>query len=152
MQAPLKSWLASHLLTLRWLQQVTDSSPRSVEQGRTTAQEGGGMGINIYWIILQSLRIIIPESLCYGLNCVKCVKALVTQSCLTLGDPMVCSPPGSSVHGIVQARILEWVAMPSSRGSSQPRDRTQVSCIAGRFFTIWATSEAHGVNCTPSNS
>ena len=88
MQAPLKSLLASHLLTLHWLQQVTDSSPRSVEQGRTTAQEGGGMGINIYWIILQSLTIIIPKNLCYGLNCVKCVKALVTQSCLTLCDPI----------------------------------------------------------------
>ena len=48
---------------------------------------------------------------------------------------MDCSPPGSSVHGILQARILEWVAISSSRESSQPRDRTQVSCIAGRFFT-----------------
>ena len=52
------------------------------------------------------------------------------------------SPPGSSVHGIVQARILEWVAISSSRGSSQPRDQTQVSCIAGRCFTIWVTREA----------
>ena len=50
--------------------------------------------------------------------------------------------PGFSVHGILQARILEWVAMPSSRGSSRSRDWTQVSCIAGRFFTIWATREA----------
>ena len=56
---------------------------------------------------------------------------LVAQPCPTLCDPMDCSPPGSSVHGILQARILEWVAMPSSRGSSQPRDRTQVSFIAG---------------------
>ena len=61
---------------------------------------------------------------------------LVTQSCLTLCDPMDCSPPGFSVHGILRARMLEWVAMPSSRGSSQPRDRTQVSYISGRFFTI----------------
>ena len=53
--------------------------------------------------------------------------------------PIDCS---SSVHGILQERILEWVAMPSSRGSSQPRDRTQVSHIAGRFSTIWATREA----------
>ena len=53
------------------------------------------------------------------------------------------SPLGSSVHGILQAGILEWVAVPSSRGSSPPRDRTQVSCIAGRFFTIWATRETH---------
>ena len=56
-------------------------------------------------------------------------------------DPMDCSPPGLSVHGILQARILEWVAIPSSRGSSQPRDWTQVSHIAGGFFTIWATKE-----------
>ena len=55
---------------------------------------------------------------------------------------MDCSMPGSSVQGILQARRLEWVAMPFSRGSSWPRDWTQVSCIADRFFTIWATREA----------
>ena len=72
-----------------------------------------------------------------------CIYALclVTQPCLSLCDPMDCSPPGSSVQGIFQARILEWVAIPSSRGSSQTRDGTQVSHIAGRFFTIWATRE-----------
>ena len=52
------------------------------------------------------------------------------------------SPPGSSVHGIFQARILEWIAIPFSRGSSQSRDWMQVSWIAGRFFTVWATREA----------
>ena len=52
------------------------------------------------------------------------------QSCLTLCDPMHCSPPGSSVHGIFPARILEWVATSFSRGSSQPRDRTRISCIS----------------------
>ena len=67
---------------------------------------------------------------------------LVAQSCPTLCDPMDCNPPGSSVHEIFQARILEWVAVSFSRGSSQPRDRTRVSCTAGRFFTIWATREA----------
>ena len=64
------------------------------------------------------------------------VLCLVAQSCPTLCDSMNCSLPGSSVHGILQARTLEWDAMPSSSGSSQPRDRTQVFCIAGRFFTI----------------
>ena len=64
------------------------------------------------------------------------------QSCPTLCDPRYCSPPGSSVHGILQARILKWVAIPFSRGSSWPMDWTRVSCIAGRFFTIWATKEA----------
>ena len=58
----------------------------------------------------------------------------VAQSYPTLCDPMDCSPPGSSVCGILQARILEWVAISSSRGSSQRRDQTCVSCIAGRFF------------------
>ena len=67
---------------------------------------------------------------------------LVTQSCLTLCDPMDCSPPGSSVHGILQARILEWVAISFSRGSSQLSDQTQVSHIAGGFFTSWAIKEA----------
>ena len=66
----------------------------------------------------------------------------VAQSCPTLCHPVDCSPPGSSVHGILQARILEWVAISFSRGSSWPRDRTQVSCIAGRHFTLWATREA----------
>ena len=63
------------------------------------------------------------------------VKELVTQSCPTLCDPGNCSPPGSSVHGILQARMPEWVAMSFSKGSSQPREWTWVSCIAGTFFT-----------------
>ena len=65
----------------------------------------------------------------------------VAQSCLTLWDPMDCSPPGSSVHGIFQARILEWVAISYSRRSSPPRDWTRVSRIVDRRFTIWATRE-----------
>ena len=67
---------------------------------------------------------------------------LAAQLCPALCDPMDCSPPGSSVHGILQARILEWVTTLSSRGSFQPRDWTQVSGITGRIFTIWATSVA----------
>ena len=71
-----------------------------------------------------------------GLTYTHCGSVLVAQSCLTLCNRVDYSLPGSSVHGILQARILEWVAMPSSRGSSQPRDRIWVSSIAGRFFTI----------------
>ena len=67
---------------------------------------------------------------------------LATMSCPILCDPTDCSPPGSSVRGILQARILEWVAMPSSRELSQTRDQTQVSRIAGRFFIAWAIREA----------
>ena len=66
----------------------------------------------------------------------------VADLCLTLGDPMDCSLPCSFIHGIFQARILEWVAISFSRGPSWPRDWTQVSCIRGRPITIWATRES----------
>ena len=70
------------------------------------------------------------------------VKMLVAQLCTTLCNPMDCSPPGNSVHRILPLTILEWVAIPFSRESSWPRDWSQVTRIAGRFFTIWATMEA----------
>ena len=63
----------------------------------------------------------------------------VAQSCLPLCDHMDYSPPGPSVRGILQARILEWVAIPFSRGSSWPRDQIWVSSITGGFFNVWAT-------------
>ena len=72
----------------------------------------------------------------------KSVCVLVAQSCPTLWDPMNYSPPGSSVHGTLQARILEWDAISFSRRFSRPRNQTEVSSIAGRRFTVWATKEA----------
>ena len=75
-----------------------------------------------HWLQIRASHVLL-------LTCV-----LVVQLCPTLCDPMDCSPPGSSVHGILQAGILEWVAIAFSRGSSRPRDWTQVSCIAARFF------------------
>ena len=74
--------------------------------------------------------------------CVCVCVCLVAQSCPALWDPVDCSPPGSSVHGILQAKILECVTIPFSRGSSPPRDQTWVSCIAGGFFTNWAIKKA----------
>ena len=68
----------------------------------------------------------------------------VAQLCPTLFDPMDSSRPGSSVHGIFQATVLEWIAISFSRGSSQPRDQTRVSCIVDRSFTVWATREIQG--------
>ena len=65
----------------------------------------------------------------------------VAQSCPTLCDPMDCIPPGSSIHGVLQARVLEWGAISFSRGSSRPRDRTWVSRIPGRCFNLWPTRE-----------
>ena len=69
------------------------------------------------------------------------MKVLVAQLCPTLCNPMDRSPPGSSVHGILQAGILECIDIPFSRASFQSRDWTWVSCIAGEFFTVWATRE-----------
>ena len=79
-----------------------------------------------YIITIQYIIIILKSNENYFLNYQLCVCA---RSCLTLCDPMDCSPPGSSVHGILQARIREWVAVPSSRESSRPRDRTCISCL-----------------------
>jgi len=72
----------------------------------------------------------------------------VAQSCLTVCNPMDCSPQGFSVHGILQARILEWVPISFSRGSSRLRDQTPVSHIAGRHFNFWATQEAQPSHIT----
>ena len=82
----------------------------------------------------------LPYGWCYLHSYYSWKKMKVSQSCPTLCDPM-----DYRVHAILQARILEWIAFPFCRGSSQPRDWTQVSCIAGGFFTSWATGEAHAL-------
>ena len=92
---------------------------------------------------------------CYSLQLTSCdswvwvSECEVAQSCPTLCDPMDCSLPGSSVHGIFQARVLEWVAISFSRGSSQPRDWTRVSRFAGRRFTVWATGKPSVIHTFP---
>ena len=86
--------------------------------------------------------------------CMCLCACLVVQLCPILCDPLDCSPPGSSVHGISQARILEWVSISSSRGSSWPRDWTPVSCVsctAGGFFTRWAIRDAQVIDSKYSN-
>ena len=93
----------------------------------------------LYLIFLSCLRLVIC---CTILSCsaglwlllLQLLKVKVAKSVQLIATPCTIH----TVHGILQARILEWVAFPFSRGSSQPRDRTQVSCIAGRFFTNWA--------------
>ena len=70
----------------------------------------------------------------------------VTQSCLTFPDPMDCSPPGSSIHGIFQARVLEWVAISFFRGSSRPKDRTRVSHVVDRCFTTLQRLQLEGLS------
>ena len=91
--------------------------------------------------ILTYLCSLVSETFNHYQNCNVCMHAchacLVARLCLTLCNPMNYSTPGSSVHGISQARILAWVAISSSRRSSQHRDRTFISCVARRFFTIY---------------
>ena len=91
------------------------------EKGHVDEGIGGESGTN--WEIRIGI---------YTLVWVCSVASVMSNAC----DPMDCSPPGSSVYGILQARILEWVAISFSRGSSQPRDQTLVSHIADRFFTV----------------
>ena len=88
--------------------------------------------------ISLSMRIITSSCISVAANGIG-MKVLVTQSCPTLCNPRDCNLSGSLVHGILQARILEWVAIRFSKGSSRPRDQAWVSCTAGRFFTVWAT-------------
>ena len=101
------------------------------------------------WSLVDSLQLgqlRLPKLRCCCLALVCAHVCLVAQSCPTLGDPMDCSRPGFSVHGILQGRMLEWAANPLSRGSSQPRDLTCIAyvyCIGGGFFTTSATCEAH---------
>ena len=115
------------------------------------------MYIYIYWVtqkicssfpIIKSYRKIQTNILANSIYLV-CVCVflcvLVAQSFLTLRDLMDYSPPGSTVHGILQSRILEWVAISFSMGSSLLRHQTWVSHTAVRFFTIWATREAHSL-------
>ena len=102
------------------------------EWDRGLARKTGDGQIMKCWVGIWSLN----------LNFKECsINVKVTRSCPTLCYPMDCT----SLHGILQARILEWVAIPFSRGSSQYRDLTQVSCIAGRFFTVWTTLSMHKV-------
>ena len=98
----------------------------------------GLISFRIDWLIfLQSKG---PSDVFLSITIRKHCKSILCDSLQPHG---LYSPPGSSLHGILQARILEWVAIFFSRGSSCPRDWTQVSCISGRFFTVWATREAH---------
>ena len=105
---------------------------------------------DFYFIVIKSTYMKSNSCMCVGMKSsqptFKCrvpydseSESEVAQSCPTLCDPRDCSLPGSSIHGIFQASVLEWVAISFSRGSFQPRDRTQVSRIVGRRFTLWAT-------------
>ena len=135
-----------HCWLWRWRKEamslLMQAASRNREQPPANSQQGNGaLNPTTAWnwilkTICKSLEVNpFPELQKETQFCV-CVRRLVVS------DPIDCSWPDSSVHGILQARILEWITIPSSRGSSPSRDQTQVSCIAGRFFIIWATRAA----------
>ena len=97
---------------------------------------------------LLSTRYVSNSSISVCLTNIEWTESVSCSVVLDSLQPMDCSLPGSSVHGILQARVLNWVAIPFSRRSSQPRDWTWVSPIAGRFFTVWATK----IDCNPPNN
>ena len=118
----------------RVLEWVAISFPRGSSQPRDGTWVSHIVGRRFTIWATREVTLLLKYGLC-----------LITQSCLTLCDPMDCSLPASSVRGDLQARILEWVAYPSSRGSSQPRNWTEISCIVDRLFTSWATRETQSL-------
>ena len=122
--------LSMGFLQARILEWVTISFSRGSSRPRdqTWVSCIGGRRFNLWAIREAQFQVYSKVNQLYI-----CMKV---KSSLTLCNPMDCSPPGSSVHGIFQTRVLEWVAISFSRGSSQPRDRTQVSHTAGRCFTV----------------
>ena len=118
--------------------------PGTSRGGSSSGADGGQQSLMLEMRIRPSLPGWVGESLLtsLGLHKWSLLPVKVTELCLTPCDPMDCNLPGSSVHVILQAGTLEWVAIFFSKASSQPRDWTWVSHIVGRFFTIWATREA----------
>ena len=109
---------------------TSESSQSQHQQCRASGRDDSTLQwLPVYFLSFVTIAIL-------SLVCV-----LVAQSCPTICNPVDYSPSGSSVHRVLPARTLEWVTIPFSRCSSQPRDQTRVSCTAGGFFTIWAIRE-----------
>ena len=126
---------------MRWLGGITDSMDVSLSELQVLVIDRESWHAAIHEVTKSWTRLSDWTELNWIDVYIMCV-CLVTQSCLTLCDPMDYSPPGSSVHGDSPDKILEWVAILFSRGSSLARVQTQVSRITGRFFIIWAAREA----------
>ena len=145
-------WVFARVLQVTMRERVCHYKCLFMKQGLTQAFIGftfsWKLALKVYLLVTHRVQLFEtpwtvahPASLSMELK-YAAASAKSLQSCLTLFDPMDHNLRGSSVHGILQATVLGWVAIPFSRGSSQHRDRTQVFSIAGRFFTIWATWEA----------
>ena len=138
-------WLTHYILIVDTMVHSPDppSRPRQTLISSASGNVGGWwLSDELFWNFPQQKRAVLykvtPSS--PGDRC--CCCHLVNKSCLTLCDPTDCSLPGSSVHGISQTKLLEWVAISFSRTSSQSRDRTRISCMGRRILYHWATREA----------
>ena len=156
MLGKIEGWRIRGCQRMRWLDGITDAMNMNLGKLQEMVRDRGAWLATVYEVTKS--QIWLGNSTTAAITCsllvlykVK-VNVLVIRSYPTLDHLMDCRPPGSSVHGIFQTRILEWVVILFSRGSSQPRDWTQVSCIAIRFFTIWATREAPGLYKVGVNS
>ena len=136
-------WMFPINLRIAHACEATSSPPAKKKKKKSnTHSDCTGPFYRCSWVLIEVLfgRWAAREPVWFMLPLRAVLWNLIAQSCLALCNRKDCSSPASSVNGVLQARILEWVAMPCSRGSSQPRDGIQVSRIAGRFFTVWATS------------
>ena len=146
-QASLVAQLVNNLPTMREIRVQSLGWERSPEEGKGYPLQYSGLENSMDYIVHGVAKSRTRLSNFHSLTscCLPAILKLfiseVPQSCPTLWTPMDCSLPGSSFHGILQARVLEWGAISFSRGSSWPRDQTLVSSIPGRHFNLWATRE-----------
>ena len=137
-------WLGLDTFTdVAWVQSLVRQlkTPQAMQQGQKKRKEFGFNLLDHRWPISLKLRSDRMDPSFKYILLLGEILSEVAQSCPTLCDPMDCSLPSSSVRGIFQAIVLEWIAISFSRGSSRPRDWTRVSHIVDRRFTIWATRE-----------